>query len=233
MDNILQQVFGEGEALAIERAFRAMEIAEAEIDHAMRVAGQREQGVEKIPYIFSMFMAVKPPNGMLEFAPFVYKAHVRELLRRVLDAKRLPLPKGQLQKPTCAEVSMWVSEASQVTPLSRSGALAYASAIRCMASHLEAGEIPVALWDAVQEIEGAATDWEKEKAKELLDYAFRRSVLREEPVVNNPPLMRLESIFSKTKAAQIFEQLGGTGKSQQPQSQPAPQPVQLQLSFAL
>lgn len=231
MDNILQQVFG-GEAYAFTKIFEALEIAEAEIDHAMRVASQREQGAEKIPYIFSMFMAVKPPNGMLEFAPFVYKAHVRELLRRVLDAKRLPL-KGQLQKPTCAEVSMWVSEASQVTPLSRSGALAYALALRCMASHLDDGEIPVALWDAVQEIEGTATDWEKKQAHGLLDYAFRRSVLREEPVVNNPPLMRLESIFSKTKAAQIFEQLGGTGKSQQPQSQPAAQPVQLQLSFAL
>lgn len=86
---------------AIERTFRAMDIAEQEL----------KRGRDR-PGLFALLL---PPTGMMSLADDVYRSHCRELIARKRD----------FDLATDAELLVALVETSQLAPLNQSGMATY------------------------------------------------------------------------------------------------------------
>lgn len=196
---VLRMVFGDA-AYAIQSTFALMEIAEEEIDLAMREAYSKGE-VERLPLIFAMFSVLTPPPGMSELGDFVYRAHARELLQRVVRAAELRV--SLLRIPTYAEAVSWLTTASFEAPLSREGAAVYALALKRMAQAVKE-YIPSRFAEALAELRAAAPPAWEGQDEELLGQVLRRTVLRELPQPQLPPKRRLRAVFGDAEAKTIW-----------------------------
>lgn len=129
---------------------KLMEIAEEEITQAM------QQHPLKAALLFDSFLTVTPTLNMTTLTPQVYRAHVRELLDRVIH-------KQDVRPGTLAEVMIALSEASLHAPLIENAGFLYARIFRSIF-----GEDAVPGLSAFREShQGAANQIERDLRRKL------------------------------------------------------------------
>jgi len=114
MNELVSELIGPRFSDALDRLFRAMEIAEEEITRAQeRWPGKREEIWDTFKYLSLGTCSI--PEG---YSDRVYRAHCREILERVAGGE-------DLRPGTDAECMVALCEMSQMTPLEWDAAALY------------------------------------------------------------------------------------------------------------
>jgi len=157
MDGILQE-FVTVRNMVMDVLNRA-EIAEEEIARGIEtlvaLAGDNPAAaLPRVELVWGAFDAMKPTPMLEQVAPWVYRAHARELVAR------LYLKTADLSMPTWAEVAGAMSETSQVAKLGNLGASVYLFALKRVADMLR-DDAPPRLLEIITEAEATIREpWE-------------------------------------------------------------------------
>ena len=179
--------------------FSHIETAEEEIEAAIR------RKPEKTALLWPMFLVLRPVSGlqMEEYASWVLRAHYRELLERVAMSSKPRLPRSLLRPPTWAEVTVLFSEYSFITPLRAGAVAAYGEAMRRMAEVLGA-DAPQTLLSVISEVTRVAREQWPGEMDELLGMIRRKSLPRQIPKPEMPPMQWLERVFPPEAISQVL-----------------------------
>jgi len=149
--DIVKGLIGPRFSNALDRLFRAMEIAEEEIAKAQeRWPGKKEELWSAFRYLGTGTCSI--PGG---YADRVYRAHCREILERIVRGE-------DLRPGTDAECMVALCEMSQVTPLHFPAVCLYRKLFERRLGYDPSPEVA-----SFEEWTGSSREWESELRKRL------------------------------------------------------------------